>query len=66
MGHEAAGTVESTGEGVSGWERGDRDGRVRVEIFSAIYRSAGDRKPVRWLLEPEAYGDFDGRMAGLI
>ncbi len=29
------------------------DGRVAVEIFTAIYRSARDRKPVKWPLKPE-------------
>jgi predicted dehydrogenase len=39
------------------------DGRVTVEIFTAIYRSTRDRKPVKWPLTPEAGNDFDGRLA---
>ncbi len=39
----------------------DRDGRVTVEIFTAIYRSARDGKPVRWPVLPEKKADFDGR-----
>ena len=35
----------------------DKDGRVTVEIFTAIYRSFRDRKPVRWPLMPS--GDSD-------
>ncbi len=31
----------------------DRDGRVTVEIFTAIYRSARDGRAVRWPLVPE-------------
>ncbi len=38
------------------------DGRVTVEIFSAIYRSTHDGKPVKWPLEPEPGKDFDGRL----
>jgi UDP-N-acetyl-2-amino-2-deoxyglucuronate dehydrogenase len=37
------------------------DGRVTVEIFTAIYRSTRDDKPVKWPLVPENKGDFDGR-----
>jgi len=37
------------------------DGRITVEIFTAIYRSTRDRKPVKWPLKPENIGDFDGR-----
>jgi predicted dehydrogenase len=38
------------------------DGRVTVEIFTAIYRSARDNMPVHWPLEPEGRNDFDGRL----
>jgi UDP-N-acetyl-2-amino-2-deoxyglucuronate dehydrogenase len=38
------------------------DGRVTVEIFTAIYRSTRDNKPVKWPLLPENSGDFDGRL----
>jgi len=38
------------------------DGRVTVEIFTAIYRSARDKKPVRWPILPENRNDFDGRL----
>ncbi len=38
------------------------DGRVTVEIFTAIYRSNRDRKPVNWPLLPEISDDFDGRL----
>ena len=38
------------------------DGRVTVEIFTAIYRSTRDNKPVKWPLVPENKGDFDGRL----
>ncbi len=38
------------------------DGRVTVEIFTAIYRSTRDNKPVKWPLVPEQQGDLDGRM----
>ena len=37
-------------------------GRVTVEIFTAIYRSTRDGKPVRWPLVPEQGDDFDGRV----
>jgi len=37
------------------------DGRVTVEIFTAIYRSTRDGKPVKWPLKPEYGYDFDGR-----
>jgi len=39
------------------------DGRVTVEIFTAIYRSTRDNKPVKWPLIPENTGDFDGRLS---
>jgi len=38
------------------------DGRVTVEIFTAIYRSTRDNMPVKWPLLPEAGNDFDGRL----
>jgi len=38
-----------------------QDGRVTVEIFSAIYRSTRDGKPVKWPLKPEFAYDYDGR-----
>jgi len=39
------------------------DGRVTVEIFTAIYRSARDKKPVKFPLMPETgRNDFDGRL----
>jgi predicted dehydrogenase len=37
------------------------DGRVTVEIFTAIYRSTRDGKPVKWPLRPEYANGFDGR-----
>jgi UDP-N-acetyl-2-amino-2-deoxyglucuronate dehydrogenase len=38
------------------------DGRVTVEIFTAIYRSTRNHKPVKWPLLPEKGTDFDGRL----
>lgn len=39
------------------------DGRVTVELFTAIYRSQRDNKPVKFPLEPEVgRTDFDGRL----
>jgi len=38
-------------------------GRVTVEIFTAIYRSTRDGKPVKWPLLPENSSDFDGRVS---
>lgn len=38
------------------------DGRITVEIFTAIYRSTRDNKPVKWPLSPENKNDFDGRL----
>jgi len=38
------------------------DGRVTVEIFTAIYRSTRDHNPVKWPLLPENGTDFDGRL----
>ena len=37
------------------------DGRVTVEIFTAIYRSTRDGRPVKWPLKPEYGNDYDGR-----
>ena len=39
-----------------------RDARQTVELFTAIYRSQRDRKPIRFPLEPEHGNDFDGRI----
>ncbi len=39
------------------------DGRKTVELFTAIYRSSRDNKPVKFPLEPEIVrNDFDGRL----
>jgi len=39
------------------------EGRITVELFTAVYRSQRDGKPVKWPLEPEKdKTDFDGRM----
>lgn len=40
------------------------EGRKTVEIFTAIYRSNRDRKPVKFPLTPEYGKDFDGRTGG--
>jgi UDP-N-acetyl-2-amino-2-deoxyglucuronate dehydrogenase len=41
------------------------EGRKTVEIFTAIYRSQRDRRPVRFPVRPETgRGDFDGRVGG--
>jgi predicted dehydrogenase len=37
------------------------EGRKTVEIFTALYRSNRDNRPVSWPLSPEATDDFDGR-----
>lgn len=37
------------------------EGRKTVEIFTAIYRSNRDRKPIKFPLKPEHGNDFDGR-----
>ena len=37
------------------------DGRRTVELFTAIYRSTRDNKPVKFPLEPEPRNDMDGR-----
>jgi UDP-N-acetyl-2-amino-2-deoxyglucuronate dehydrogenase len=39
-----------------------KEGRVTVEIFTAIYRSTRDGSPVKWPLKPEYAPDFDGRV----
>ncbi|HEX2970935.1 MAG TPA: Gfo/Idh/MocA family oxidoreductase [Tepidisphaeraceae bacterium] len=38
------------------------DGRRTVEIFTAIYRSQRDHKPVKFPLKAEATSDLDGRL----
>jgi UDP-N-acetyl-2-amino-2-deoxyglucuronate dehydrogenase len=38
------------------------DGRQTVELFTAIYRSTRDNKPVKFPLEPEDKDDMDGRL----
>ncbi|WP_372949386.1 Gfo/Idh/MocA family protein [Mariniphaga sp.] len=38
------------------------DGRRTVELFTAIYRSTRDNKPVKFPLEPENRTDMDGRL----
>ena len=38
------------------------DGRITVEIFTAIYRSNRDKKPIKFPLRPEESNDFDGRL----
>ena len=38
------------------------DARRTVELFTAIYRSQRDHKPIRFPLSPEASSDFDGRL----
>jgi predicted dehydrogenase len=37
------------------------EGRVTVEIFTAIYRSTRDGLAVKWPLKPEYGYDYDGR-----
>src|SRR5690554_3622222 len=40
------------------------EGRVTVELFTAIYRSTRDNLPVKFPLVPEQHlNDFDGRLA---
>lgn len=40
-----------------------REGRIAVEIFTAVYRSTRDLKPVRFPVEnDDGMGDFDGRL----
>ena len=38
------------------------DGRKTVELFTAIYRSNRDKKPIQFPLKPERGIDFDGRL----
>lgn len=38
------------------------DGRRTVELFTAIYRSTRDNKPVKFPLKPENRNDMDGRL----
>lgn len=39
------------------------EGRITVELFTAIYRSARDNRPVKFPLQPESdRDDFDGRL----
>ena len=38
------------------------DGRRTVELFTAIYRSTRDNKPVKFPLQPENRADMDGRL----
>jgi len=38
------------------------EGRRTVELFTAIYRSTRDKAPVKFPLESEYRGDFDGRL----
>lgn len=39
------------------------DGRKTVELFTAIYRSTRDNRPVKFPLSPENKKDMDGRIA---
>ncbi len=39
-----------------------KDGRRTVELFTAIYRSTRDNKPVKFPLHPENKSDMDGRL----
>ena len=39
-----------------------QDGHRTVELFTAIYRSTRDNKPVKFPLEPENRNDMDGRL----
>ena len=38
------------------------DGRRTVELFTAIYRSTRDNKPIKFPLQPENENDMDGRL----
>lgn len=40
------------------------DGRRTVELFTAIYRSTRDNRPVKFPLQPEDSNDMDGRLIG--
>lgn len=39
------------------------EGRKTVELFTAIYRSTRDNKPIKFPLQPEKAEDMDGRLA---
>ena len=39
------------------------EGRRTVELFTAIYRSTRDNKPVKFPLQPENGKDLDGRLS---
>jgi predicted dehydrogenase len=39
------------------------EGRRTVELFTAIYRSTRDNKPIKFPLNPENRNDMDGRLA---
>lgn len=39
------------------------EGRRTVELFTAIYRSTRDNKPIKFPLEPENAEDMDGRLS---
>jgi len=39
-----------------------QDGRRTVELFTGIYRSTRDNRPVKFPLQPENKGDMDGRL----
>jgi predicted dehydrogenase len=42
------------------------EGRKTVELFTAIYRSQRDKRPIKFPLAPEIHGDdFDGRLLSL-
>jgi len=43
-----------------------RTGRRTVELFTAIYRSQRDGKPVKFPLEPESDSGYDGRLTPCI
>ena len=38
------------------------EGRRTVELFTAIYRSTRDNKPIKFPLQPEDRKDMDGRL----
>ena len=38
------------------------DGRKTVELFTAIYRSTRDNKPIKFPLQAEGRDDMDGRI----
>jgi predicted dehydrogenase len=39
-----------------------KEGRKTVELFTAIYRSTRDNKPIKFPLQPENKKDMDGRL----